>query len=177
MGGTVFPPCCLTWDQTILEVMKKNGYFLQKVPRTHCRTQCPWPCSRPPLIHTSARDTWTLTGKSGSVFCGVTAPFCWVLVQTRFCLCPSSLFPQPCVSSGGSMVGLMAISSKRAYATPRSAVPRAPDPATGHWWPLPSQETFKHSKAGLAQSLWSLLVHTKFWLNLPCFSGRYGVWF
>ena len=39
-----------------------------------------------------------------------------------------SLFPQSFVSSGGSMVGLMVISSKRAYATPRSEAPRAPSP-------------------------------------------------
>ena len=37
-----------------------------------------------------------------------------------------NLFPQSCVNSGGSMVGLMATSSKRAYAIPRSAAPRAP---------------------------------------------------
>ena len=37
-----------------------------------------------------------------------------------------SLFPKSCVSSGGSMVGLMVTSSKRAYATPRSAAPRDP---------------------------------------------------
>ena len=43
-----------------------------------------------------------------------------------------SLFPQACVSSGGSMVGLIVTSSKRAYATPRSAAPRAPAPAAGH---------------------------------------------
>ena len=43
-----------------------------------------------------------------------------------------SLFPQSCVSSGGSMVGLMAISSKRAYAIPRSAAPRGPAPVAGH---------------------------------------------
>ena len=30
-------------------------------------------------------------------------------------------------------------------------------------WPMPPQETFKHSKAGLAQSLWGLLV-----LNVLC---------
>ena len=35
-----------------------------------------------------------------------------------------SLFPQSCVSSGSSMVGLMVTSSKRAYVIPRSAVPR-----------------------------------------------------
>ena len=70
-----------------------NGDLLQKVPCTHCYTQCPQPCNRPPPIHASARDSWTLTGKSGSVSCGVTAPFSWVLVGTRFCLCPSeSLF-------------------------------------------------------------------------------------
>ena len=43
-----------------------------------------------------------------------------------------SLFAQSCVSSNGSMVGLMATSSKRAYAFPRSAAPRAPAPAAVH---------------------------------------------
>ena len=43
-----------------------------------------------------------------------------------------SLFPQSCISSGGSMVGLMAPSSMRAYATPRSAAARAPALAVGH---------------------------------------------
>ena len=52
-----------------------NGDLLQKVPCTHCYTQCPQPCSRPPLTYTSAGDSWTLTDKSGSVFRGVTAPF------------------------------------------------------------------------------------------------------
>ena len=37
-----------------------------------------------------------------------------------------SLFPQSCVSSDHSVVGLMVTSSKKAYATPRSAAPRAP---------------------------------------------------
>ena len=40
-----------------------------------------------------------------------------------------SLFPQCCVSSGSSVVGLMATSSTRAYAVPKSAAPRAPAPA------------------------------------------------
>ena len=43
-----------------------------------------------------------------------------------------NLFPQSSVNSGGSIVGLMATSSKRAYAIPRSAAPRAPAPAAGH---------------------------------------------
>ena len=81
-----------------------------------------------------------------------------------------SLFPQSCVSSGGSMMGLMVASSKRAYAIPRSAAPRAPAPAAGHCWPVPPQETLKHSKAGLAQSLRGLLVHTRFCLSPPSVS-------
>ena len=36
---------------------------------------------------------------------------------------------------------------------PRCAAARAPVPEAGHCWPLPPQETLKHSKAGLAQSL------------------------
>ena len=70
-----------------------NGDFLQKVPCRYCCTQCPQPCSSPPLTYASARDFWTLLGKSESVSCGVTAPFSWVVVCTRFCLCP----PRVCV--------------------------------------------------------------------------------
>ena len=58
---------------------------------------------------------------------------------------PKSLFPQSCVSSGGSIVGLMVTSSKRAYAIPRSAAPRNPIPVAVHCWPVPPQETLKHS--------------------------------
>ena len=43
----------------------------------------------------------------------------------------------------------MMTSSKRAYATPRSAAARAPAPVAGSFWPVPPQEMLKHSKAGL----------------------------
>ena len=69
-----------------------NGDLLQKVPCRHCCSQCPQPCTRPLPTHASARDSWTLTGKSGSVSCGVTASFSWVLVHTRFCLCPPRVY-------------------------------------------------------------------------------------
>ena len=39
---------------------------------------------------------------------------------------------------------------------PRSAAPRTPAPVASHCWPIPLQEILKHSKAGLAQSLWGL---------------------
>ena len=50
----------------------------------------------------------------------------------QVCLCHPRVCPQFCVSSGGSIVEIMAISSKRVYATPRSAAPRAPAPGAVH---------------------------------------------
>ena len=72
-----------------------NGlpYLLQKFPCTHCSTQCPQPCSRPPLTHTFAGDTRRLMGKSGSVSYGVTTPFSWVLMHTRVCALQKSDSP------------------------------------------------------------------------------------
>ena len=70
-----------------------NDDLLQKC--MHCCTLCPQSCSRPPPTHASTRGSWTLTGKSGSVSCGVTDPFSWVLVHT-ICLCPPRVcFPSP----------------------------------------------------------------------------------
>ena len=63
-----------------------------------------------------------------------------------------SLFPQSCVSSGDSMLGLMETSSKRVYAIPRSTAPRAPALAAGHCWPV------SRISAGDTQ--------TQFWLSL-----------
>ena len=55
-----------------------NDDLLQKVLCRQCYTQYPEPCSRPPLTHSSTRDSWILTGKSGLVSFRVTAPFFWV---------------------------------------------------------------------------------------------------
>ena len=117
-----------------------NSDLLWKVPLMHCSTQYPRHRSRPPLTHASARDSWTLTGKSGSVSCGVTVPFSWVMVHTRFCLCPPRVCFPVLWKFGSSIVGLMMISSKRAYDILRSAAPRVPAPAAGPCWPVSSQE-------------------------------------
>ena len=176
MGRAVFPPCCLTWNQTMVEVMKIMVTSI-KVPCTHCYTQCPQPWSRPPLTHASAGDSWTLMGMSRSVSCGITAPFSGVLVHTRFCVCPPRACFQSPVSSGGSLVELMVISSQKAYTKPMCAAPRAPSPVAGHCWSVPVQETLKHSKAGLAQSLWGFLLYRRFCLCPLSVFGQYGVWF
>ena len=109
-----------------------NGDLLQKVPCRHCCTQCPRPCSRPPptspclcrkLLDTPGCDWVSFLWGHCSFLLG---PRC---AQGSVCALQDSV-SQPCVSSGGSTVGLMATSSRRAYAIPRSAAPRAP--AAGH---------------------------------------------
>ena len=54
-------------------------------------TLCPQTSSRPPPTHTSTRDPRPPTGKSRAVFCGVTAPFFWVLVH-KVLLCPLRVY-------------------------------------------------------------------------------------
>ena len=82
---------------------------------------------------------------------------------------------QSCVSSGGSMVGLMATSSKKAYAVPRSAAPRAPAPEAVHCWPVPLQEMLKHSSVLVSVGPLGPGV-PKIWLSPLSISGGYGVW-
>ena len=73
-----------------------NGDLLQRIPCMYCYTQCPQPSSRPPPTHASPGDSWTITGKSGSVSCGVTAPFSWVLVHKGLLCPPRFYFPVLC---------------------------------------------------------------------------------
>ena len=67
-----------------------------------CCCQCPHPFSGGLWpTHASAGDPQTLTGRSGSVSSGVTVPFPWVLVYTRFCCALqewSLCYPQCCGS-------------------------------------------------------------------------------
>ena len=76
---------------------ENNAILLQKIPCMHCCTQCSQCVSRPLPTHASTRDSWTIIGKFWPVSCVVTAPFSWVLVLTRFCLCPpKSVSPVLC---------------------------------------------------------------------------------
>ena len=169
----------------VTELNEDNGDLLQKVLCMHCHIQCTQPCSRSQPTHASARDSCTLMGKSGLVSCGVTAFFSLVLVHTRvvfifiyffFPLPSKSLFPQSCVSFGGSMVRLMVTSSKRAYAILRSTAPRAPAPAEVYCWPVPPQETLKHSSGSVSVGFLGPGAH-KVCLSSLRASSVYGVWF
>ena len=74
-----------------------NGIMETSFKRTYAHTagfSAPDPSGRPLSIHTSARDSQTLTGQSGSVSSGDTAPFSWLLVHTRFvCALQESVSP------------------------------------------------------------------------------------
>ena len=65
------------------------------------------------------------------------------------------------LSSGRSMVGLMATSSKRSYSIPRSPAPRAAASAAVHCRLMPCR---RHSNIVLSQSLWGfwVLVYPRF---------------
>ena len=108
---------------------------------------------------------WRLLDTHGQVWVGLLwgslllSPGSWYTQGSVWAL--RAFVFQSCVSSGGSMVGLMATSSKRVYAIPRSAAPRAPAPAAGHGCPVPLQETLKHSEAG-SVSVGSPGVHRGF---------------
>ena len=56
-----------------------------------CCCQCPHPCGEPLVTHASTRDPSMVAGSFGSVSCRVTAPFLWVLVQAKLCLCSPRL--------------------------------------------------------------------------------------
>ena len=150
MGGAVFPPYYFTWGQTMVEVMK---IMVTSFTRPHAHTAV---LSAPTLQQatTDALLPQRLLDTLRQVWVSLLWHHCSFLLGPgthKILFVPSkNLFPLSCVSSGGSMVGSMVTLSKRAYATRRSAAPRAPPPAAGHCWPMPPQETLKHSSGSVS---------------------------
>ena len=95
MSEAVFPACHLP-GPNYGGGNEDTGDLPQKIPCMYCYSPCPQTCIRPPPTHTFTGDSWTPTGKSGSVSFGVTAPFSWVLVH-KVLLCPPRVyFPVLC---------------------------------------------------------------------------------
>ena len=75
---------------------------LQESTSQDCCCQCLCPHSEPFLVHASTGDPPTLAGRSGSVSCGVTAPFlCSLCAQEFLCAIQewNLYLPQSCESS------------------------------------------------------------------------------
>ena len=141
--------------------------------------------SVPPTLHQATADSclqWRLLVTHGHAWVSFLCGHCSFLLGPgahKVLFVPSkSLFPQSCVSSGGSVVGLMVTSSKRAYAS--TLVFSAPDPAAGLCQPMPLLETpglpakCGPASCGVAAPFSWVLVHTRFCLCPPrvCFPSH-----
>ena len=138
------PSLLFSWGQTMVNVMKIRVTFHK---RSHAYSAI---LNAPNIVASHHQPTPPLKipwhpqaslGRSpaGSLLLSF-GPGC-----KSFCCAFRESISQCCVSSGSSMVGLMATSSNRAYVIPKTAAPRDPAPAAGHCWPAPPQETLKHS--------------------------------
>ena len=89
---TVFPPCCLTYDQTMVEVMKIMATSFKRSHALTAATSASDPeaghCRPTPPPETPGYS-WACLGQSvmGSLLLGEVT-FSWVLGCTRFYLCP-----------------------------------------------------------------------------------------
>ena len=139
MDRALFPPCYLIWGQTRVEVM----IMVTSFKRSHACTATlgapnpaaghHWPTRLPETPgHPQASLGQSLVGPL------LLSPGSWC---TRFCCALQESISQSSVSSGSSMVGLMVIFSKKAYAIPKSDAPRAPVPVAVHCCSVPPQET------------------------------------
>ena len=120
MGGAVFPPCYLTWGQTMVEVMKIMGTSFKRSHAHNATLSAPDPAAGyhwpKPLPETPEHSRASLGHCSFLLGPGA----------YKVLFVPSKgLFPQSFLSSFSSMVWLMATSSKNAYAIPRSAAPQS----------------------------------------------------
>ena len=156
----VFPPCYLTWGQTVVEVMKIMATFFKR-PHAHTAAHSApnpaagrhWPT---PLPETPGQS-WASLGQSlvGSL---LLSPGSWC-TQGSVCAV-QSLSPQSCVSSGSSMVGLMEISFKRAYAIPVCRT-QSSCPCSS---PLLTRASSGDTQTQFGLNLWALWVqvHTRY---------------
>ena len=100
-GWTVFPPYSLAWSSPVLEsadsmVRLKSSKMTHASASTSqdCCCQCTLPHGRP-LLTCLHNQRLPNTHRQVSVSCGITVPFPWVLVHTRFCLCPARVSVSP----------------------------------------------------------------------------------
>ena len=131
MGRAVFPPCYVIRGQTMVEVMK---IMVTSFKRSHASTAAlgdPDPASRPRPTPASAGDSWTLTGKSGSVSCGslLLSPGSWC-AQGFVCALQDSVTPVLC-KFWQLYSWLIVTFPQQVYAIPRSAAPTAPAAGRG----------------------------------------------
>ena len=176
MGGAVFPPCYLTWGQTMVEVMKIMATSFKKSHACTAALSAPNPVAGhsrltpPPETpgHSRANLGQSLVGSL------LLSPGSWC-TKGSVCALQESVSPVLC-KFWQLYGGINGDLSKKAYAIPRSTALRDPAPAAVHCWPIPLQETLKHSSVSVSMESLGPGVH-KVCLSPLSVSGRYGVWF
>ena len=147
-GWVCVPPCCLTWDQTMVEVMKIMATSFKSSHVCTATLSAPDPAAG----HCRPTPLWETSGLS----CASLAPSLVGLLL---------LFP-------GSWCTQAFVCALQESVSP----PRAPAPAAVHWWPTPLQETLKHSSGSASVGTLGPGAH-KVWLSPLSVFGGYGVWF
>ena len=158
-GWSCVPSLLFTWGQTMVKVIK---IMVTSFKRSHAYTatlSAPNPAAShhrlTPLLETPGHSQASL-GQSlmGSL---LLSPGSWC---TRFCLCPPRVYFPVLCKFWRLYGGLMATSSKRAYAIPKTAAPRAPAPQQ----PTADLQLLRrHPDTVLSQSLWGpWVLHTRF---------------
>ena len=128
-GWKCAPSLLFTWGQTLVEVMKIMVTSFKNPMHVLLHSVSPTlqQATTSPHLHWRLLDTHRQVWIS-LLLSLLLSPPSWC---TRFCLCPPRVY-FPVLSSGSSMMGLTATSSKRAYAIPKSAAPRASVPVAVH---------------------------------------------
>ena len=147
MDRAVLPSCCLTWGPTIVEVMKimptsfkgPMQALLKSIPLAlQQATINPWR-----LLH------WRLLDIHGQVWVSLLwgslplSPGSWCR-QSSVCALQESVFPVLCKFwqfYGGVNGNLL----QEGLCHTQVCCTQSPAPAAGHCWPIPLQETLKHS--------------------------------
>ena len=163
MGGAVLS-LLFTWGPIYGGGNEDNGDPLQKVPCMHCYTQRPQPCSRPPPTHTSTGDSGHSRASLGQSLVGllVLSPGSWC-TQSFVCAFQESVSPvlrKFWWLYGGVDGDLLQEGLCH----------------TQVCWPIPPQETLKHSSVSVSVGSLGPGAH-KVCLSPLSISGGFGVWF
>ena len=120
--------------------------------------------------------SWTFPGKSGSVFCGVIAPFSWVLVHITFHLCPPKVYFPVLFKFWQLYGGVNGNLLHKGLCHTQVCCTQRPIPVAVHHWPIPPQEMLKHSTVSVSVGSLAPGVHMVCLSSLSIPGGN-GVWF
>ena len=176
MGRAVFPPCCLTWDQTMVELMK---IMATSFKRSHVHTaalSAPDPAAgtlRPTSLPETAGHSQPSLGQSleGSL---ILSPVSWC-TQGFVCALQESVSPVLCKIwqlYGGVNGNLL----QECLCHTQVCCTQSPCPCGRPLLTRTSTGDIKDSSGSVAVGSLGPGVH-KVCLSPPSISGGYGIWF